>query len=236
MQYCEQCTLCHCHIRQSWPLIGWWLSMLASDWSMWPPPSPLSHLSPASLQLLLLSSDYCDSELGGLTSVWLWADSSLSLGRCLCLEMSELVKFSPHCFQAINCNSNKSQLKQSAPCLKIRNFQDRHLSARNVFPLDNSQANISRKSCIGCDLSYCCRIKIMAPSEYFVSNWSPSTRLYFHAASPFCHHKTVYLDVSSVYAGIMSQGETDSQHTLKRENKTKLLSEEKSRVPCSTPG
>ena len=159
---------------------------------------------------------------------------SFSLGRCL--EMSELVKFSPHCFQAINCNSNKSQLKQSAPCLKIRNFQDRHLSARNVFPLDNSQANISRKSCIGCDLSYCCRIKIMAPSEYFVSNWSPSTRLYFHAASQFCHHKTVYLDVSSVYAGIMSQGETDSQHTLKQENKTKLLSEEKSWVPCSTPG
>ena len=103
-------------------LIGWLLSMLASDWSMWPPASPLSHLSPASLQLLLLSSDYCDSELG-LTSVWLWADSSLSLGRCLCLEMSELVKFSPHCFQAINCISNKSQLKQSAPCLKIRNFQ-----------------------------------------------------------------------------------------------------------------
>ena len=89
--------------------------------------------------------------------------SSFSLGRCL--EMSELVKFSPHCFQAINCNSNKSQLKQSAPCLKIRNFQDRHLSARNVFPLDNSQANISRKSCIGCDLSYCCGIKIMAPSQ-----------------------------------------------------------------------
>ena len=107
---------------QSWPLIGWLFSMLASDWSMWPPASPLSHLSPASLQLLLLSSDYCDSELG-LTSVWLGADSSLSLGRCLCLEMSELVKFSPHCFQAINCISNKSQLKQSAPCLKIRNFQ-----------------------------------------------------------------------------------------------------------------
>lgn len=102
-----------------WPLIGGELSMLASHWSMSAPPSPMSHLSPASLQLLLLRLLWV-SQLG-LTSVWdSEALTSFSLGRCL--EMSELVKFSPHCFQAINCNSNKSQLKQSAPCLKIRNF------------------------------------------------------------------------------------------------------------------
>ena len=92
--------------------------MLASHWSMSATPSPhvtfVTSIFTIIAPHIFVTIPSVSQDSDSLISV------SFSLGRCL--EMSELVKFSPHCFQAINCNSNKSQLKQSAPCLKIRNF------------------------------------------------------------------------------------------------------------------